>query len=148
MQRDWKALWKENRRLIGIRCKSLEESKKISFRIKCISNSLPVLNVLKKRAPDLYESDECKECHLGQETSVHLLCCEEYSGYWNNIEELACWLVWRKLDKADRSKITKVDLSKILVGETEAEKIRHQELCIQGLSTESMFKELYTKQLS
>ena len=104
--------------------------------------------MLKKRAPDLYKSDECKECYLGQETSIHLLCCEEYSGYWNNIEELACWLVWKKLDKADRSKITKVDLSKILVGVTEAEKIKHRESCIRGLSTESMFKELYAKQLS
>jgi hypothetical protein len=42
-QRDWKALWKENRSLTGIKCKSLEASKKIAFRVKCISNSLPVL---------------------------------------------------------------------------------------------------------
>ena len=72
VQWNWKDLLKKNRRLTGIRYKSLEKSKKILFRIKCISNSLPVLDVLKKRASDLYKSDECKECYTGQETSIHL----------------------------------------------------------------------------
>jgi ribonuclease HI len=92
-QCDWRRLWKENRNLTGNKCKTLEESKRISFRIKCITDSLPVLKVLKKRAPDLYDSDLCKECKTEEESSRHLFICKEYKSYWNNIKKLACWLV-------------------------------------------------------
>jgi len=57
-------------------------SRKLSTRrataIKCIMDSLPTLEELNRRRPEIYTTVECQVCQVGEkETQAHLASCSE-----------------------------------------------------------------------
>src|SRR5260363_321102 len=80
-------LWNRLKSLSGVRCTTLAKSKKISTIIKCIYNKLPVLAILNKRKPELYERAWCITCDSQiVETQAHLTNCRGYEAKWQEIE--------------------------------------------------------------
>jgi len=59
---NWQLFWSTLKGFMGIRCTTLRKSKKLAFWYKVFFNELPVLEVLKKRRPDIYISSNCIAC--------------------------------------------------------------------------------------
>jgi hypothetical protein len=57
------------------------------FKIKCIENLLPTVEVLNCRKPHVYRNNLCKRCTKEKETSNHLIECEEAQAALSIIEK-------------------------------------------------------------
>ena len=45
LRHHWLRFWKQNKQRTGVKCKSLEASGRMAFRLKCLSNEVLVLTV-------------------------------------------------------------------------------------------------------
>ena len=145
--RSWKALWRQNKKATGIRCKSRAASREIAFRIKCINDSLPVLAMLRRRKPEVYVDDTCVSCRCAKEDSDHLVKCTGYTNYWGIVEEVACLLAWKKLDRAHKRTIS-VERFGLLIGGVTAEKrFKRRRDYIRGLIPDDVVAELLDLEL-
>jgi hypothetical protein len=68
------------------------------FKIKCIENLLPTVEVLNRRRPKLYKNSLCKRCVKEKETIGHLITCEKTHRVLEKIEEET----WKQLYKNNR----------------------------------------------
>ena len=69
------------------------DCRKRAHRVKKIHGMLPTLSEMKKRRPDLYNTDICRRCQLEQEDTQHLWRCEmsmekQLSGWTRAVENI------------------------------------------------------------
>ena len=94
----------------------LRKSKKLAFWYKVFFNELPVLEVLKKRRPDIYISSNCIACmDEVPETLEHLVEYDAYSFMWHNIEVVATEAVWQKLSGKTKKQLSLQEFRDILL---------------------------------
>src|SRR5260363_184127 len=140
----WPNLWNRLKSLSGVRCTTLAKSKKISTIIKCIHNKLPVLAVLNKRKPELYERAWCITCDSQiVETQAHLTNCRGYEAKWQEIEAQVSQILWNSLEQNLQRKISLEKLASWLYGETQDQKEAIREEIIRNLTRKKTEKTLY-----
>ena len=133
---NWHLFWSTLKGFTGIRCTTLKKSKKLAFWYKVFFNELPVLEVLKKRRPDIYISSNCIACMKEvPETLEHLVECDAYSFLWHNIEVVATEAVWQKLSEETKKRLSLYDFRKILLPATGNEYNEMRIGYIKGLCT-------------
>ena len=111
---NWLRFWKQNKQRTGVKCKLLEASDRMTFRLKCLSNEVPVLTILRKRKPEIYSRSTCIACQEEDETLDYLTVCKMYEWYWGMIEEVASKSAWKKLDDSSKVLLPKPDFKKII----------------------------------
>jgi hypothetical protein len=113
-------------------------------------DSLPTLEELNRRRPEIYTTVECQVCQVGEkETQAHLASCSEQKSLWKRIQKVATATAWNGLKEEEKNRIPPQVLYKTLFGETEAEEIANREVLIKGLTTikvEKRLKQLLSKQ--
>ncbi|CAG8755510.1 33792_t:CDS:2 [Gigaspora margarita] len=110
----------EIKKLKGVRCNTLQKSKKLATQLKCLSENLLVLKTLVTRRPEIYLFDSCIVCNTGtSETQDHLAECSYYKTTWQNIKSIAIDLVWSRFTKEEKYRCPKHLLHKILIGLSE-----------------------------
>ena len=98
--KSWSMFWKKLNKVTGIRGSTTRRSKKACFIIKCLSENLPLLDLLNRRRPDLYESSNCLSCNVKtKEVHDHLAECEGYEVSWWSIQSVAAEFAWNNLSK-------------------------------------------------
>ena len=122
-------------------------SKKLSTRrataIKCIMDSLPTLEELNRRRPEVYTTVECQVCQTEEkETQAHLASCSEQKSLWKRIQKVATATAWNGLKEKEKNRIPPQVLYRTLFGETEAEEITNRKVLIKGLTTLKVEKKL------
>src|SRR5690242_1675810 len=79
----WKPFWKCLKEFKGIACDSLRKSNKKSFLIKCILESLPVLELLRYQKLNVYKSAYCIGCDAKKTEDIkHLAKYQANEGLW------------------------------------------------------------------
>ena len=137
---DWHTYWKRIKKLKGVRCNTLQKSKKLATQLKCLSGNLPVLKTLATRRPDIYSSDSCIVCNTGTaESQDHLAVCPYYKTMWQKLERTAINLVWSGFTEEEKFHCPKHTLYKILTGSSEAETQEKRRLWIKGLTSVDSF---------
>ena len=144
----WLRFWKQNKQRTGVKCKSLEASGRMAFRLKCLSNEVPVLTILRKRKPEIYSTSTCVACQEEDETLDHLTVCKMYDWYWEMIEEVASEGAWKKLDDSSKVLLPKPEFEKIIFGPTSEIRRSWRKSHIRGLLVNDMIDELYKAKIS
>ncbi|CAG8795657.1 19540_t:CDS:2 [Gigaspora margarita] len=137
---DWYTYWKRIKKLKGVRCNTLQKSKKLTTQLKCLSGNLLVLKTLATRRPEIYSFDSCIVCNTStSETHNHLAKCSYYKTMWQNIESTAIDLVWSKFMKEEKYCCPKHLLHKILIGLSKVDIQEKRRLWIKGLTSVGVF---------
>ncbi|CAG8851243.1 21537_t:CDS:2, partial [Gigaspora margarita] len=123
---NWKALWRQNQKLIGIK----------------------LLSILKERNPEVYMEDTYAVCRKKSETLSHVLECEDLNGYWNNTEKNACYVAWRKLDNGGQCNFCRQNFKTVILGVTSSERTECRESYTRGLVPDEVYVNLYKLFLS
>jgi hypothetical protein len=119
------------------------KNKKLCILVKCLQEKLPVLELLVKRRPDLYESSTCIQCKEDKEENQnHLAICKAYERIWTNNEVLATSAAWLSLTSETRMKVAKDQLRDILWGKLSAEKAEIRQAAIKGLTREDIWAKI------
>ena len=114
-----------------------EKNREIATLIKCVNEKLPVLKALAKRRPDIYKSSYCILCNEDKEEDQdHLTICKGHEKGWTDTENSAINLAWTVLSEETRKKTTKLELTKILWGESTEEKAECRSKSIKELIQE------------
>ena len=136
-EHDWSTLWRKIRSQNGVRCTSMKKNREIATLIKCVNEKLPVLKSLAKRRPDLYKNSHCILCNEDkEEDQEHLTTCKGHEKGWTVTENSAINLAWTVLSEETRKRTSKVELTKILWGESLEEKSECRSRSIKGLIQE------------
>jgi ribonuclease HI len=139
----WSLLWDRIKNQNGIHCSSMLKNKRLCILVKCLQEKLPVLGLLAKRRPDLYESSLCTQCKENKEENQnHLASCRAYEKSWINTEVLASSAAWLSLTPDTRSKVTRNQLRDCLWGKLWTEKIERRQEAIKGLVREETWCKL------
>ena len=132
--KSWSMFWKKLKEVTGIRGSTTRRSKKACFIIKCLSENLPLLDLLNKRRPDLYESSNCLSCNSeSKEAHNHLAECEGYEVSWWSIQSVAAEFAWNNLSKDVRKRLSKQKLTNLIFGNNQEEMISTRKGLIKGL---------------
>src|SRR6185437_3992942 len=132
--KSWSMFWKKLKEVTGIRGSTTRRSKKACFIIKCLSENLPLLDLLNRRRPDLYESSNCLSCNTEtKEVHDHLAECEGYEVSWWNVQSVAAEFAWNNLSKDVRKRLSKQKLINLIFGENQEEMISIRKGLIKGL---------------
>ena len=140
---NWSRLWKDSKNRAGIRCKTSKASKKLAFRIKCLSDEMPVLVSLKRRRPDLYRTDVCILCNESKETLDHLIVCSFFEGIWENIEDVAFEIAWSHIPSQSRDLSQLSHLKSIVLSKKPNDKLNRRISLIRGLFPLNLEAEIY-----
>jgi hypothetical protein len=136
-EHDWSLLWKKVRSHSGVRCTSMKKNREIATLIKCVNEKLPVLKTLAKRCPNIYKVPYCVLCNEDQEEDQeHLAICKGHENGWVITENLAINLAWTALSEETQKKTSKLELMKILWGNSIEEKKECRSKSIKGLVQE------------
>ena len=93
--------WKAFKGILESCCKQFQNSEANHvrlFKIKCIENLLPTVEILNSRKPQLYKNSLYKRCAKEKETISHLITCEKTNIVFRKIEKE----VWEQLYKDKR----------------------------------------------
>ena len=102
---------------------------------------------MRRRKPEVYVDDTCVSCKCAKEDSDHLVKCTGYTNYWGIVEEVACLLAWKKLDRAHKRTIS-VERFGLLIGGVIAEKrFKRRRDYIRGLIPDDVVAELLNLEL-
>ena len=106
-------------------------------------DSLPTLEELNRRRPEVYTTTECQVCQEGQkETQEHLASCKEQRSLWKRIQKVATATAWNGLKEREKDRIPPQVLYETLFGATEAEEIINRKTFIKGLIAIKVVKRL------
>ena len=103
--------------------------------------------MLRRRKPEVYLDDTCISCKCAKEDFDHLVECTGYTNYWGIVEEVACRLAWRKLDRAHKRSIA-IERFGLVIGSASIEKrFKRRKDYIRGLIPDDVVAELLDLEL-
>jgi len=110
----------------GKRYTSLQSSKTLVFRIKCLNKLLPTRDICYQRRPKLYKRETCVACCTTKEIFSHLAECIIYQRIWMHIEDIILEELWLKILEEWNLSISNQSLSKVLLETEPAKKLKRR----------------------
>jgi hypothetical protein len=133
---NWSSFWKEMNRTSGVHCTSRRLSTRRATAIKCIMDSLPTLEELNRRRPEVYTTADCQVCQEDEiETQVHMASCSKQRSLWKRIQKVSAATAWNSLKEREKDRIPPQVLYTTLFGKTEEDEIENRKALIKGLTT-------------
>src|SRR6266480_264624 len=126
----------------GKRYTSLQSSKTLVFRIKCLNKLLPTRDICYQRRPKLYKGETCVACCTTKETFSHLAECIIYQRIWTHIEDIILEELGLKILEEWNLSISNQSLSKVLLGTEPAKKLKRRILHLRGVTSKKRIKEM------
>ena len=139
---NWKGIQHTLSKHQGRRCTSLQSSKALIFRIKCLNKLLPTRDICYQRRLKLYKGETCVACCTTKETFSHLAEYIVYQRIWTHIEEIILEELGLKILEEQSLSTLSLNLSKVMLRTEPANKLKRRTLHLRGITSKKRIKEM------